>query len=157
MKTPESMKAELAAWNNGQGIDLESWIASAGNFSLAIGYLSIFCPDFVEFEGYILREGFSLDSLRGFEKSCGGNRKAVEAVMNHLHISDIQFMGCEDLSKDKVVLLGNKLKELYEARLLWRFPDRPCFVSFYEPENRDQLDEYEVTFWQGAFENDGTT
>ncbi len=25
MNVPESMKAELAAWNNGQGIDLESF------------------------------------------------------------------------------------------------------------------------------------
>ena len=157
MATPESMKADLSAWNNGDGIDLESWIGCVGNFSLAVGYLSIFCPEFVEYEGYILREGFSLDSLRGFEKSCSGNRKAVEAVMNHLHIADIQHYGCEDLSKDKVVLLGSKLKEIYEARLQWLFSDKPCVVSFYQPENADDLEAYEITFWQKAFEDEGET
>ena len=152
MDIPESMKAELAAWNNGQGIDLESWVGCLGNFSLAVGYLSIFCPEFVEFEGYILRKGFSEDSLRGFESSCGGDRKSIEAVMNHLHIADIQHYGCEDLSKDKVILLGSKLKEIYEARLQWQFPDKPCTVSFYEPDHAEELAAYEITFWQKAHE-----
>jgi len=40
----------LAAWNNGDGIDLESWVANEGNFSLAVGYASIFWPAFTLFE-----------------------------------------------------------------------------------------------------------
>ncbi len=157
MDTPESMKADLAAWNNGQGIDLESWIGCAGNFGLAVGYLSVFCPEFVEFEDYILRNCSFENSLRDFEKSCAGDKKAIEAVMNHLHIADIQHYGCEDLSKDKVVLLGRKLKEIYEARLQWQFPNKPCVVSFYEPDDENDLLAYEITFWQKAHENDGAT
>jgi hypothetical protein len=68
--------------------------------------------------------------------------------MNHLHIADIQHYGCEDLSKDKVVLLGSKLKEIYEARLQWQFRHRPCVVSFHQPDDSDDLEAYEVTFWQ---------
>ncbi len=147
MNIPESMKAELAAWNNGQGIDLESWVGCVGNFSLAVGYLSIYCPEFVEFEGYILRKGFSVESLRSVEKGCAGGR-SVEALMNHLHIADIQHYGCEDLSKDKIIVLGSKLKEIYEARLQWQYPDKPCTVSFYEPDQADNLMAYEITFWQ---------
>lgn len=157
METPESVKAELAAWNNGQGIDLESWIGCVGNFNLAVGYLSTFCPEFVEFEGYILRNGSFEDSLRGFEESCAGNRKAIEAVMNHLHIADIQHYGCEDITKDKVVLLGNKLKEIYESRLQWQFPNKPCMVSFYEPDDDNDLTAYQITFWQKAHENQDAT
>ena len=93
MDTPESMKAELAAWNNGAGIDIESWVGCEGKFSLAVGYSSIFWPPFTLFEGYILREGFSEDSLRGFERN-GRSRKSVEWLMNHLHIADIQYYGC---------------------------------------------------------------
>lgn len=59
MEIPDSMKPELAAWNNGLGIDLESWVACEGRFALAVGYASIFWPEFVEFEGYVLRKGFS--------------------------------------------------------------------------------------------------
>ena len=71
------MKTELAAWNNGQGIDLESWIACVGSFSLAVGYLSIFCPEFVEFEGYILRKDF-------LKIRCAVLRRAVAEIENPL-------------------------------------------------------------------------
>ena len=152
MDIPESMKAELAAWNGGRGIDLESWVSCVGNFNLAVGYLSVFWPEFAEFEGYILGKGFSEDSLRGFERSCAEDRKSVEAVMNHLHIADLQHYGCEDLSKDKVILLGVRLKEIYEAKLRWQFPNKPCTVSFYEPDDSDDLEAYEITFWQKAHE-----
>ena len=46
MEIPISMRAELAAWNNGNGIDLGSWTGCEGRFALAIGYASIFWPEF---------------------------------------------------------------------------------------------------------------
>lgn len=152
MDTPESMKSELAAWNNGAGIDIESWVGCEGKFSLAVGYASIFWPSFTLFDGYILREGFSEDSLRGFEKS-GLSRKSVEWLMNHVHIADIQYYGCNDASKDKLALLGNVLKEIYQAKLQWQWSDRPCTVEFYIPENPDDLMEYQVSFWQKCHEH----
>jgi len=94
MKIPDSMKSELAAWNNGAGVDLWTWVGCQGNFSLAVGYASVFWPEFVLFDGYILQEGFSEASLRGFGKGKDTNRKAVEGVMNHLHIADLQHYDC---------------------------------------------------------------
>ena len=148
MKIPDSMKAELLAWNNGDGIDLESWVGCQGSFSLAVGYASVFWPEFVEFEGYILRKGFSETSLRGFEKQEGASRKSVEWLMNHLHIADVQYYGCKDASKDKIFLLGNVLKEIYQAKLQWQFPDSPCVVEFQIPEDPQDLMEYQISFWQ---------
>jgi hypothetical protein len=52
MEIPESMKSEFAAWNNGGGIDLKGGVNCEGRFSLAVGYASIFWPQFVEFEAY---------------------------------------------------------------------------------------------------------
>jgi hypothetical protein len=150
---PESMVAELAAWNQGRGIDLESWVGCAGNFRLAIGYVPVFWPRFVEFEGYILRDGFSLESLRGFESHCAGDRRAVETVMNHLHIADIQHVGCEDLTSDKAILLGEALREIYEAKLRWQFPGKSCTVSFHKPEDASDVMGYEVSFWQEPHED----
>lgn len=72
--------------------------------------------------------------------------------MNHLHIADIQHYGCADLTKDKVLRLGATLKEIYEAKLHWQFPDRLCRVSFFVPEDDSDLIEYELTFWQKAHE-----
>jgi hypothetical protein len=149
---PESMQAELAEWNNGKGIDLESWVGCSGNFRLAVGYTTIFWPEFVEFEGYILRKGFSVESLRGFESQNGTTPKTVEWVMNHIHIDGIQYASCEDISKDKILLLGNALKEIYQAKLNWLFPEKPCTVEFYVPEQEDNLEDYQISFWQTKHE-----
>ena len=148
MDIPESMKSELMDWNDGQGIDLESWIGCSGNFSLAVGYISVFWPEFVEFDGFILRKGFAETSLREWKKQEGCTRKSIEWVMNHLHISDIQFYDCADISKDKIKLLGQVLKETYEAKLKQQFPNQPCIVEFHEPENEEELTEYQISFWQ---------
>ena len=156
MKTPDSMKAELSAWNNGAGatwnngagLDLETWVRSQGSFSLAVGYACIFWPEFVEFEGYILRKGFSETSLRGFEKHKGSTRQSVEWVMNHLHIAELQYAGRDDVSQDKIFLLGNVLKEIYQAKLRWQFPDRPCIVEFDMPDDPEDLTGYQISIWQ---------
>lgn len=150
---PESMKAELSAWNNGKGIDLESWVGCEGNFRLAVGYTTIFWPAFVEFEGYILRDSFSVDSLRAFEARANTDKASIESVMNHLHLDDIQYLGCPDITIDKLIFLGSILKEIYEAKLKFRFPDRPCRVSLFIPDDKTALSAYEITFWQIANES----
>ncbi|MBT3045022.1 MAG: hypothetical protein KME67_19360 [Candidatus Thiodiazotropha sp. (ex Codakia orbicularis)] len=154
MDIPESMKAELAAWNNGSGIDLEGWVSCQGNFKLAVGYASIFWPNFVEFEQYIFVEGFSENSVRGFEAQDGSTPKSVEWVINHLHIADIQHYGCEDISKDKLIIIGSTLKEIYEFKLKALFPGKPCIVDLYQPEDEDDLMQYQLSFWQTKHESE---
>lgn len=146
------MKDELAAWNNGAGIDLESWVGCEGRFALAVGYAAIFWPEFVEFEGYILRKRFSEKALRGFESQRGSTRKSVEWVMNHLHLQDIHYGGCADISKDKLIALGNVLREIYQAKLQWQFSERQCTVEFYVPTDPDDLTDYQLSFWQKRHE-----
>jgi hypothetical protein len=148
IEVPDSMAAELGAWNNGQGIDLDGWVACTGSFSLAVGYAAVFWPRFIEYEGYVLRDGFSVDALRGFEAQTPGDRRAVENVMNHLHIADLQHVGCPDLSRDKLVLLGDTLKEIHQVKLQHDFPDRSFEVSFWNPNDPENLMEYELSFWQ---------
>jgi len=150
MDIPDSMKAELDAY--GAGIDLRSWVACEGTFRLAIGYAAIFWPEFVEFEGFILRASFAVDSLRGFQQQKGIDRAGVESVMNHLHIADIQHYGCPDASPDKLLQLGRVLEQIYDAKLRWQFPTRPCRVSLYVPPEPTDLIGYEITFWQVANE-----
>lgn len=144
---PSDMAAELSAWNEGKGIDLESWIGCTGSFRLAVGYSAVFWPRFVLFDEYILRDGFNLNSLREFEQS-SPDKRAVEKMMNHQHIADIHHYGCDDISVDRIVYLGRVLKEIHEAKLRWQFPDRPCKVEFLEPGDRSDLTAFEMSFWQ---------
>ena len=74
--------------------------------------------------------------------------------MNHLHIADIQYYGCEDASPDKLLQLGRVLEQIYDAKLRWQFPTQPCRVSLYVPADPTDLMAYEITFWQTA--NEGT-
>lgn len=141
---PNDMLLELAEWNNGDGIDLDTWTACSGDFRLAIGYSTIFWPRFVLFEDYILREGCDVESVR--KSKC--DKKSFEAVMNHLHIAELQYCGCEDISEERIVFLGRILREIYEAKLAWQFPERPCEVSFFEPDDRTNLIAFQITFWQ---------
>ena len=138
---------ELKDWHNGDGIDARSWIGCMGNFQLAIGYSALFWPSFVEFEGYVLRESFTVDGLRAWERQCGSDRKAIESVMNHLHIADTHYTGCPDINRDRVVYLGRTLRDIYTAKLAFQFPGRSFTVSFDDSDSDDLID-YQLTFFQ---------
>ncbi|WP_189398049.1 hypothetical protein [Arenicella chitinivorans] len=157
MKIPPSMESELSKWNNGAGIDLEAWLSCMGNFSLATAYVSVFNPQFVAFENYIFQTSEPLDeqaieNIRGFEAQEGATPKSVEWVINHLHIVDIHHRGCDDISSDKLIEIGNALKEIYEAKLAFLFPGKPCTVDFFIPENSEDYDDYQLSFWQKSHE-----
>ena len=101
----------------------------------------------MEFEGYVLRAGFSVESLRAWERREGGNRWNFEAVMNHLHIADIQYLGCEDLTQERAVYLGRVLSQIYRAKLAWQFPGRR-FEVLFDDTPRENLMDYQITFFQ---------
>lgn len=138
---------ELKDWNNGQGIDPAYWIGCVGTFQFAVGYSALFWPSFVVFEGYVLREGFTVENLRAWEQQCGNNQRAIESVLNHLHIADTHYVGCPDISQERVIHLGRTLRDIYAAKLAWQFPDRSFTVSF-DDSAQNELSDYELTFFQ---------
>ena len=145
MRVPLSMEPELAAWNNNEGISLEAWVECSGTFSLAVGYTTLFWPEFVCFEGYVLRKDFSEDALRGFEAQ-NANAKSVQWVMNHLHLMDVQHLGCEDISSDKLAFLGETLASIYKIKLASDFPSISCEVEFLSPADVDDVEGYQLSF-----------
>jgi hypothetical protein len=138
---------KLKDWNNGAGIDPKGWVGCEGNFQLAVAYTTIFWPRFVEYDDMVLREDFDLKALKGFMQQEEGNKSSVEAVMNHLHFVDIQYVGCPDATHDHLIYLGRVLKEIYECKLHAQFPERDIVVAFDESQKEDIFD-YEMTFFQ---------
>jgi hypothetical protein len=138
---------ELPKWNNGAGIDVVSWIGCVGDFEKAIGYSTIFWPKFVEIVGFIVREGTTKDNIKSFEKQCGGERKQIESLINHLHIRDIQYWECPGSTPERLAYLGKVLKETYECKLKRDFPDRQLVVELTEGDSED-LDGFMITFYQ---------
>jgi len=143
----DALIPELKEWNSGAGIDPESWVGCEGNFRLASAYSLIFWPHFIEHEGMIFRGETVPSSLPGFMKSCNGDRKTVEATINHIHILDLHYAGSPDASVERIVFLGNVLKEIYRVKLSAEFPGRNFVVEFYEPPDQN-LQDYQITFFQ---------
>jgi len=139
---------EMRNWNNGDGIDVQSWISCSGNFQLAIGYSTIFWPRFIEYEDLILFAGETpieiiKESVDSFRKQ-GCDRKSLEAVMNHAHLRDFHYAGCPDATKEKLIYLGRILKEIYECKLKHQFPNKKFEVVF-DDSDKDDLGDYQIT------------
>lgn len=142
----DSLIPELSRWNGGAGISAEDWIGCVGNYPLAIGYSLVFWPRFVRFERYVLRDGFSEESLRGFERQAGSSRASVEWVMNHLHMADIHC-NAEAATEAQLRYLGRVLKQIHAVKLRADFPDLRFTVEFNDEPDLDPVD-YQMSFWQ---------
>ncbi|MGO6845864.1 hypothetical protein [Rhizobium ruizarguesonis] len=68
--------------------------------------------------------------------------------MNHFHIADIQHSACTDMAGDKLAVLGERLREIYMAKLGWQFPDRTFVVEFVLPERPGDFPDYQMSFFQ---------
>lgn len=143
----DALIPDLKDWNNGKGIDPESWVGCEGNFRLAAAYSMIFWPEFTELDGMIFRGQMDRETLDSWMLGCSGDRRCVEATVNHLHILDLHHFDCPDASIDRIVYLGNVLKEIYQAKLATQFPDRNVVVEFHEPPDKE-LRGYQLTFYQ---------
>jgi len=133
-------------WNNGKGIEVDSWIQCMGNHKILVGCSRILWPSFVEHDGCILL-GDSVDEERyqGFLQSAQGNRTVAEATMNHQHI--LYLFATIPSTRDLVLYVGRLLKEIWQVKLAHDFPNRTIKVSFPEEDDLELID-YELTFFQ---------
>lgn len=139
---------ELAEWNNGKGIDLESWIRTVGRYDHAIGYSAIFWPDFVEYDDCVFRSPMPEASYKKWQDTLGNDKSAIEAVANHEHILDL-FVNSEFRpSRDVVLHIGSTLKTTWSCKLKMDFPRRRFEVKFPYNEDAVELIDYEITFFQ---------
>jgi len=135
---------EIADWNDGRGISVESWVSCVGNFELAIGFLRLFWPTFEERDGCLLRAGYSEQCYQEFLKHTNGDRTAIEAVLNHVHITDLFCDPKLNPTEDQVVHIGRLLKKMWTAKLAHEFPSLNVSVDFRETEIECLVD-YQVT------------
>jgi hypothetical protein len=136
---------EMKDWNNGRGIDIDSWIQCMANHKVLVGCSRILWPSFVEHDGCILL-GDSIDeaTYQGFLKSANGDRKVAEATMNHRHVL---HLFATELPTREVLYVGRLLRDMWQAKLSRDFPGRRITVYFPEEDNLELID-YEITFFQ---------
>ncbi|HEY1189510.1 MAG TPA: hypothetical protein VGE74_17830 [Gemmata sp.] len=130
------------------------WLAHVGSFGQAIAFAELFWPEFVEHEGCVLlARRFDPVSFRQWIEATGGDRRAVEAVLNHTHILDLFVHREPEPTREQVVHLGRVLRAMWGAKLRTEFPGRALVVSFSDEELPDLLD-YEITVFQVPAETD---
>ena len=108
---------ELSSWNDGAGISISSWIGCVGRFDHAVGYASIFWPDFVFYDGCILLRTPSAENFQNWMQTLNGDRAELEGMLNHRHITDLFFQSEFKPTKEIVLHLGRLLKEMWTAKL----------------------------------------
>lgn len=139
---------ELADWNAGAGITLESWISGVGRFDHALGYAAIFWPSFVQYERCIFRARPDHAVFQEWMKSAGGDCAKVEAMMNHVHLADM-FIGSDyQPSKALLVRLGQIMEEMWSCKLAQDFPDKRFETRFES--DAENLTDLELTFYQSS-------
>jgi hypothetical protein len=124
------------------------WLANVGSLGQAIAYAELFWPSFVEHDGCILLSGrFDQDNLKSWLAATGGDRQAVEGVINHTHILDLFVRHDSEPTPEQIIWLGRLLKEMRQAKVDRDFLGRRVVVSFPEDAGED-LFGYEITVFQ---------
>lgn len=125
---------DLRTWNQDKGVDSESpedWLSLYGSIPQAILYSAIFWPTFVEYQGCLLWKDFRPESFEDWMGSTGGNKTAVESVMNHRHITDFFLNAEEQPTPEQIAYLGHVLRDIWYLKLTHDFPHLDIQVEFY--------------------------
>jgi hypothetical protein len=124
------------------------WLYHAGSVGQAIAYADLFWPRFVEHDRCVLLAD-RLDSatFQRWMASTNGDRRAVEAVLNHTHVADLFRPDGIEPTREQVVHLGRVLRDMWAAKLARDFPGRRFVVTFPE-DGCPALVDYEVSFRQ---------
>ncbi len=141
---------ELAEWeaHNHSPFSPNDWISCVGNFEHAIGYVSIFWPEMYEYDGCVFVSSLpEEENYRAWLSQTEGEKRSVEAVLNHLHIIDLFQVGQLSPTEAQIKYVGSKLKEMWQAKAFQQFPEREIIVEFYEG-GPDDLVEYQITLFQ---------
>jgi hypothetical protein len=135
---------EMRDWNNGNGIDIDSWIQCMADHKVLVGCARILWPEFVEREGCIFlaqKDG----SYTGWLKRAKENKKAAEATANHIHV--LHLFATELPTRELILYVGRLMKEIWQVKLNLDFPDRKITVVFPAEDDLELID-YELTFFQ---------
>jgi hypothetical protein len=138
---------ELPLWNNGKGISLGAWTSCIARYDHAIGYATLFWPDFVLYDDCVFLYEPDPEIYQEWMTGCKGDKSEVERVMNHRHITDMFINSEIEPTKEIIMHLGRLLKDMWQCRLQRDFPERCIKVELFDDGN-DDLAQYQITVFQ---------
>jgi hypothetical protein len=106
-------------------------------------------PKFIEHDGCVfLIDGFSEETYSrwlNFYRGVAVDKRAVESIMNHRHVSELFVNEPPEPSRRLVNDVGRLLEGLWLTKLKVAFPDRDFVVRYFPDE---QPSSSEITFCQ---------
>jgi hypothetical protein len=145
--TAAGLIPELASWNDGRGIDLESFAFAVGRYDHAIAYAHVLWPKFHIHDDCVFRREPDMESYRRWMESLGGERSRVEFSMNHLHVLDLFSSEEFEPTEAAVAYVSRLLVDMWSCKAARDFPERRIRVEATEG-TADDLLRYEVTLFQ---------
>ena len=91
-------------------------------------------------------------SVSEWLRTTEGNKRAVEATLNHFHILHLQHPGIwKDATEAQLRFIGQTLKEAWAAKLARDYPTRRFVVELIEGTS-EKLEDYQVVFYQSSYQ-----
>lgn len=140
---------ELKVWSAGKGISPTEWLFLGARSDMGVAFSDLFWPTFLEFEGHVFREHFSLTNVRAWQVH-GAERRGVEAAVNIIHTYDLFVPNGDEWSElveQRAIHIGRILSEIYSLKLERDFPDKVFEVRFCDGSDPEDDDIY-LTFFQ---------
>jgi len=138
----EELIPELSQWKT----DIDSWIGAVGRSDHAIAYGHLFWPEFKIQDECVLFADCPAECFEQWMQHTGGDRTAVEGVLNHRHIIDLFTSSEFEATREIVLHLGRLFRDIWSCKLARDFPGRTIVVSFDEEFSEDLVD-YQITFF----------
>jgi hypothetical protein len=114
---------------------------------LAAAFASLFWPEFVEVDGFVLLAArYTPESLEEWRAAYPADRRAVESVLNEVHVYDLfSRRSSEGVPLAVHEYVGQVLRRTWSCALEAAFPDRRFELSYRtEPHAYGPT----LTFWQ---------
>lgn len=120
---------QLEGWMAGVDFDPRTFILSTVTVAEAAAISLLFWPEFIEYRGCVfLKFVFDERVVESWFSKLNGDGKAVESVVNHVHLWDV-FAAKTDAENGVLAELASRLAEMWNAALRLAFPDREFVVA----------------------------
>jgi hypothetical protein len=131
--------------------DLDTWDylnLRDADFDFTAAFSKLFWPDFVEVDGCVLlARSYNPQNFAQWQARYPGNPRAVEAMLNHVHISDL-YPGIPvgpDSPLPLLEYLAQVLMVCWKHALLELFPDKQFTFSYL---TAPEVPSPEISFYQ---------
>lgn len=128
---------ELAQWNAGAGVSPDEWILIEGRADHSLALCAMIWPEFVEFEGYVLRRPLNVEQLRDWQKTGEMNRQQIETAMNAYLLEGMFPQDQTDLPLKNAQFkrLASVMADMLSAKLVRDFPEHRFSVFLMNGED----------------------